>query len=50
MNQRRFLGVYNAEGYRYECEVQAPTLTQAYELVCRREGINRSQLLYVKEL
>ena len=49
-NQRRFRGVINEDGYRYDVEVSAPHLHAAYDIVQRREGIKRSQIVYVQEV
>jgi len=49
-NQRRFRGVINEDGYRYNVEVTAPYLQAAYDIVERREGIKRSQIVYFQEI
>ncbi len=48
-NQRRFRGVINEDGYRYDVEVSAPHLHAAYDIVQRREGIKRSQLFMFRK-
>ena len=49
-SSRRFRGVINEDGYRYDVEVSAPTLHAAYDIVQRREGVKRSQIVYVQEV
>ena len=49
-NQRRFRGVINEDGYRYDVEVSAPHLHAAYNIVQRREGVKRNQIVYVQEV
>ena len=49
-NQRRFRGVINEDGYRYDVEVSAPHLHAAYDIVLRREGVIRSQSVFVQEV